>query len=167
MWWWGWDWRCFAAATVATNPAVAAAVCAMLAAVSAMLTAAATGALVSRRVLGHRRCFRRRHRRRRRRHRHPIIGSLSVLFWRQPRRRGVYVFVRKRALSHHTIFAFSRVFCPWHQMQLSRWCACPDHPYHKFGTGNSSTLCDVPEKRVSLHLQPKAGGGVCATPTSM
>jgi insulysin len=51
----------------------------------------------------------------------------------------------------------------WRMAQLSRWMASPDHPQHKFGTGNSSTLVDLPARPVSLRLAPVAGGSVAAT----
>lgn len=51
----------------------------------------------------------------------------------------------------------------WRMAQLTRWMASPEHPQHKFGTGNSSTLVDLPARPVSLRLAPAAGGRVALT----
>jgi len=55
----------------------------------------------------------------------------------------------------------------WRMAQLTRWIARPDHPQHKFGTGNTSTLKDLPSKPVSLCLSPSADGrvGVSVVPS--
>jgi len=46
----------------------------------------------------------------------------------------------------------------WRLMQLSRWAAAADHPHHKFGTGNLSTLVDLPERPVALQVTPSGSG---------
>ena len=48
----------------------------------------------------------------------------------------------------------------WRLMQLYKSTADPAHPFHKFGTGNLSTLRDRPEDVVGLELRAAPGGEV-------
>ena len=48
----------------------------------------------------------------------------------------------------------------WRLMQLYKSTADPAHPFHKFGTGNLSTLRDRPEDVVALELRATPGGEV-------
>ena len=48
----------------------------------------------------------------------------------------------------------------WRLMQLYKSTADPAHPFHKFGTGNLSTLRDRPEDVVGLELRATPGGEV-------
>jgi len=51
----------------------------------------------------------------------------------------------------------------WRLMQLYKSTANPAHPFHKFGTGNLSTLRDRPEDVVRLELRATPGGEVALT----
>ena len=48
----------------------------------------------------------------------------------------------------------------WRLQQLHREIAHPEHPWHRFASGNLATLSDAPERLVRLQLTVRPGAGV-------